>query len=83
MLILRSLTGVIVRCLPLLVCLPIAAFERPPPEILICYNYSCNRAERVSPDVEDWKRVADQFKPAARSPLEDCIDKSMNTVRYQ
>lgn len=71
MLTLRSLTGIIVRCLPLLVCLPMAAFERPPPEILICYNYSCNRTAHVRPAIEDWSRVADQFKPAARSPVEE------------
>lgn len=48
-----------------------AAFERPPPEILICYNYSCNRTAHVRPSIEDWGRVVAPFKPAAHSPQEE------------
>ena len=71
MLVLKSLSGITVPCLLLLVSLPIAAFGRAPPEIQICYNYSCSRSAHVRLDFEEWNKVIDQFKPTARTPAEE------------
>ena len=64
-----TLTGVSVFCL--LLSLPLAALERQPPVIKVCYNYSCSRSAHVRPAVEDWEKLADLFKPAARTPAEE------------
>jgi hypothetical protein len=50
---------------------PAVAVDRPPPEVLICYNYSCNRTAHVRPDAGEWQQIIGQFKPTARSPGEE------------
>lgn len=57
--------------LQLFVIAPVVAVDHPPPDIVICYNYSCSRSAQVRPAIEDWKMVTDQFRPAARSPIEE------------
>ncbi|MEN8205914.1 MAG: hypothetical protein ABFS24_07870 [Pseudomonadota bacterium] len=64
-----------IRCLLILlqlsVSLPLPAVDRPLPDITICYNYNCNRTAHVRPAIGEWQAVLDQFKPAARSAVEE------------
>jgi len=64
---------VVMRCLPvmLLLPLPVLAVDSRLPDITICYNYSCNRSARVRPAASEWQTVVNQFSPVARSPAEE------------
>ena len=71
-----QLSRITTRCLLVLLQLfvpfPVVAFDSPPlPDITICYNYSCNRSARVRPAAEEWQMVINQFKPPARSAVEE------------
>ena len=57
--------------LQLSVSLPVLAVDRPLPDITICYNYNCNRSAHVRPAADEWNTVVNQFKPAARSAVEE------------
>ena len=63
------------RCLLILLQLsasfPVVAIDRPLPEVTICYNYDCNRTAHVRPGVDEWSTIVNQFKPAARSAVEE------------
>ena len=63
------------RCLlillQLLASLPVLAVDRPLPVITICYNYNCNRTAHVRPASGEWQAVRNQFRPAARSAVEE------------
>ena len=63
------------RCLlvllQLLASFPVVAVDRPLPEVTICYNYDCNRTAHVRPGVDEWSTIVNQFKPAARSAVEE------------
>lgn len=64
-----------IRCLlillPLSVSFPLLASDRPLPEVMICYNYDCNRTAHVRPAAGEWQAVVNQFTPAARSAAEE------------
>ena len=57
--------------LQLLASFPVVAVDRPLPEVTICYNYDCNRTAHVRPGVDEWSTIVNQFKPAARSAVEE------------
>ena len=63
------------RCLLVLLQLsasfPVVAVDRPLPEVTICYNYDCNRMAHVRPGVDEWSTIVNQFKPVARSAVEE------------
>ena len=63
------------RCLLILlqlsVSLPVLAIDSPLPDITICYNYDCSRTAHVRPGADEWSTVVNQFKPAARSSVEE------------
>ena len=63
------------RCLlvllQLLASFPVVAVDRPLPEVMICYNYDCNRTAHVRPGADEWSTVVNQFKPPARSAAEE------------
>ena len=67
----RSIRRYLLILLQLSVSLPVLAIDRPLPEITICYNYDCNRTAHVRPGVDEWSTIVNQFKPAARSAVEE------------
>ena len=67
----RSTRRCLLVLLQLLASFPVVAVDRPLPEVTICYNYDCNRTAHVRPGVDEWSTIVNQFKPAARSAVEE------------